>query len=333
MQEIMELLRKWSQVEYLEPGDVQKFSDFGVKVHILGPSRKMAMLGGNEQAFGEAEPGLRLTQSSAFMAAAVKTAGMELDEKPEEGVSQADINALYKISLPFDPLQSLPLEVASQPYQLPEQPTYPQKLQVSYRDFYKEFYGFDGESSEHGPAWRRINTDWLQAAESLALQQVSIINNTSLVLAIELTESGKVLLFAADAEEENWKTWEARDLSLDKLLANTVLYKVGHHGSINATDPKVLMDKMTHKDLVAIIPVDVERAEENEWQFPAKALYDLENPKEGLISQQTGGRVILNCTELCANCEPLFDKNIQWPGKISSDRSSDKLWVDYLLTF
>ena len=333
MQEIMELLRGWGQVEYLEPGDVQKLTNFGVRVHILGPSRKMAMLGGNAPAYGEGDQGLKLTQASAFMAAAIKFAGMELDEKPEEGLSQADINALYKISLPFDPLQSLPLEVACQPYPLPERPTYPQKLQASYRDFYKEFYGINGESTDQAPEWRRIDTDWLQASESLALQQVSIINNTSLVMAIELTESGKVLLFAADAEEDNWNTWEAERGNLDQLLANTVVYKVGHHGSINATDQKMLMEKMTNKELVALIPVDVKRAEDNQWEFPAKVLYDLENPTEGLLYHQTGGRIILNCGEQCADCKPLYDENLPWPGKISSDTSADQLWVDYLLAF
>jgi len=86
----------------------------------------------------------------------------------------------------------------------------------------------------------------------MALQYVSTINNTSLVMAIELVESGKVLLFVGDAEEENWSTWHNKHADLDKLLAKTVVYKVGHHGSHNATDLQKLK-KMTHKELVALI--------------------------------------------------------------------------------
>ena len=65
-------------------------------------------------------------------------------------------------------------------------------------------------------------------------------NNSSLALAIELVDSGKVLLFAADAQTGNWSSWkdvkwETPDVKTDDLLARTVLYKVGHHASHNAT--------------------------------------------------------------------------------------------------
>jgi hypothetical protein len=67
----------------------------------------------------------------------------------------------------------------------------------------------------------------------------SSTNNTSLVLAIELRESGKVLLFAADAQVGNWLAWQDLQFADGKevavtnadLLARTVFHKVGHHGS------------------------------------------------------------------------------------------------------
>ena len=43
-------------------------------------------------------------------------------------------------------------------------------------------------------------------------------------------------------------------MTLDILLKNTVLYKVGHHGSHNATLKDDGLEKMTHPDLVAMIP-------------------------------------------------------------------------------
>jgi beta-lactamase superfamily II metal-dependent hydrolase len=172
--------------------------------------------------------------------------------------------------------------------------------------------------------------------ELLALQQVSTINNTSLVFALELTESGKVLLFVGDAEEESWQTWENKNTNLNKLLANTVVYKVGHHGSINATDQEVLQNKMTHPDLVALIPVDMKRADEKNWEFPAKSLYDLSNTdvhQKGLLFKQTHGRILLNCDqEGCKDSDPCFETDNPWPGKISMDPAPEKLWVDYTLT-
>ena len=62
------------------------------------------------------------------------------------------------------------------------------------------------------------------------------------MLAIELVASGKVLLFAADAQTGNWLSWSAVKFKdgakLDDLLKRTVFYKVGHHASHNATLPE-----------------------------------------------------------------------------------------------
>lgn len=60
----------------------------------------------------------------------------------------------------------------------------------------------------------------------------SSVNNTSLVLVFELGEA--VLLFPGDAQ---WGTWElilANDRNR-RLLGRTNFYKIGHHGSHNAT--------------------------------------------------------------------------------------------------
>ena len=66
------------------------------------------------------------------------------------------------------------------------------------------------------------------------------MNNTSVILLFEV--GGKRLLFPGDAQLENWMyaLKDAKSAAANrKLLAGVDLYKVGHHGSLNAT-PKTL---------------------------------------------------------------------------------------------
>ena len=73
------------------------------------------------------------------------------------------------------------------------------------------------------------------------------MNNTSLILLFEV--GTKKLLFAGDAQIENWlyalKT-APDSAQVRELLADVALYKVGHHGSLNAT-PKTLWNLFQHK--------------------------------------------------------------------------------------
>jgi glyoxylase-like metal-dependent hydrolase (beta-lactamase superfamily II) len=129
-------------------------------------------------------------------------------------------------------------------------------------------------------AWRKIDDDWMNQAKSLALFLDQFTNNSSLVLAIELVDSGKVLLFVADAQTGNWLSWpdvkwEKEGVRTDDLLARTVFYKVGHHASHNATLVPAF-EKMTNPRLVALIPVhkkDPNITKKNGWKMPAKNLF------------------------------------------------------------
>jgi len=64
----------------------------------------------------------------------------------------------------------------------------------------------------------------------------SFLNNTSLILLFEM--NGKKFLFPGDAQLENW-SWALSQKEIKGLLKDVTLYKVGHHGSRNAT-PKDL---------------------------------------------------------------------------------------------
>lgn len=119
--------------------------------------------------------------------------------------------------------------------------------------------------------WQRIESDWLMGASDLALKLDSLTNNTSLVVAIELLDSGDVLLFAADAQVGNWLSWQDLTWTADgktvtgpDLLARTIFYKVGHHGSHNATLKAKGLEEMTRLR-VAMIPVDQDMAKKKRW--------------------------------------------------------------------
>jgi hypothetical protein len=64
----------------------------------------------------------------------------------------------------------------------------------------------------------------------------NVMNNTSVILLFEIGKSK--LLFPGDAQIENW-SFALNNAEWKNLLADVNLYKVGHHGSLNAT-PKSL---------------------------------------------------------------------------------------------
>ena len=199
--------------------------------------------------------------------------------------------------------------------------------------FASEYFGSGAKSAEERGkryGWRRIDASWLRAGESLALQMQNATNNTSLVLAFEHVKSGKVLLFAGDAQPGNWRSWKDvrfavsgssldrdRDgvVTSDDLLAATVVYKVGHHGSHNGTMKGEGLEKMTSRELVALLPTDKDQAEASGWD---------KIPKPELIErlmQRTQGRVL--STDHTAETP---DRNR--PAAQASSQRAWKAWVD-----
>jgi len=100
------------------------------------------------------------------------------------------------------------------------------------------------------------------------------------VLAFEIIATGEVLLFPGDAQIGNWESWKTvtftvpdgsghtRTVTSKDLLARTVFYKVGHHGSHNATHRAEGLELMTSPDLVSMIPVNHEMAKVKRWNMP-----------------------------------------------------------------
>ncbi|HLO40949.1 MAG TPA: MBL fold metallo-hydrolase [Phycisphaerales bacterium] len=165
-------------------------------------------------------------------------------------------------------------------------------------EYFRRSYG-----ERAGPhRWRRIDSDWTSSITQLALRMDKFTNNTSLVLAIELVGSGRVLLFPGDAQFGNWNSWDSvkfekfPQVNAEDLLRRTVLYKVGHHGSHNATLRLKGLDRMTSPDLIAMIPVDeafARRQPHGGWKMPYPALYQD-------LKSRTGGRILRSDTGLPA---------------------------------
>jgi hypothetical protein len=79
----------------------------------------------------------------------------------------------------------------------------------------------------------------------------------------------------------------AKPLPAHDLLNRTVFYKVGHHGSHNATLKAGGLELMNRPGLVAFIPLDRATATAQRWDMPAGPLF-------GALAQKTGKRVVVS---------------------------------------
>jgi hypothetical protein len=137
--------------------------------------------------------------------------------------------------------------------------------------------------NEVDQSWRRIDHDWLGVSADLAIQLDYRTNNSSLVLAFEFLDTKRVMLFVGDAQVGNWLSWKNvswanDDTTVSDLLARTIFYKVGHHGSRNATLKQRGLELMTSPDLSAFIPTNEKDALKVKWgEMPSRPiLEDLE---------------------------------------------------------
>jgi hypothetical protein len=251
----------------------------GARVYVLGPPRGEELKRSDPRAGEAYEKSLALNEETAFFAAALAA-----HEKAGELAMSLEERELERLSYPFDKAFRVKFD------------------QAKADPFFQELYygaasaaGAAGEASDKELAWRRIEADWMGASKVLALKLDSDTNNTSLALAIELVGTGKVLLFPGDAQAGSWRSWHGltwpRDGKPDDpvttvdLLKRTVLYKVGHHASHNATLRGQGLELMEHPDLVAMIPVHEEMAHKPKggspkgWDMPFPPLLNKLNEK------------------------------------------------------
>jgi hypothetical protein len=311
-------LKKPSQ-PFLSPGDVIERSWIpGVRVYVLGPPKNLDFLRTMEGAHNVDQYGFSPGHLDAWLSGLMRAAGSEtgLQAGWEE----------FTLLEPFDRVH---------------QWTEAELLNLEKSDGDRDEAGKTRSiiSSYRKEGWRRIDSTWLNTAARLALQLDNMTNNTSLVLAFELVKSGRVLLFVGDAQIGSWQswqecTWEVKDVkkqtktvSAQDLMKRTVFYKVGHHGSINATSKKDGLELMTSPDLVAAIPTDEKFARNKKgWEMPAP------NLKKVLLEKSRGRLLRADSNSKPVNGQQISQKS--WRSFLKSvdiDESAAQLYVDFTI--
>jgi len=300
-------------VSFLNPGDgplaVPRAK--GIRAYVLGPPRDEDLLVDEDPKSGEGFPD---------------------DDAPSFTFRAAASSGTGASTTPFSSRFAMSMEKELQEVQ----------------SFFSKRYGKDMEGTndvdrvevpDNAP-WRRIEQEWLYTAEQLALQLNRGINNTSLVLAFELPKSKKVLLFAADAQRGNWISWTnnqwddaGKTISVRDLLGRTVLYKVGHHGSHNATLAGTTKDEYANlswmgtgtaaKEFCAMITaVNTWAVTKNNppWRHPLPSI------REALV-RKTQGRVFQTDTPQLTKPEGV--SATVWNAFLKRCKVSNPLYFDY----
>lgn len=270
----------------------------GVHVYVLGPPRN----GELERPGHDREEGLVLGEETAFFLAALCAQGQAMDGSEKD---------LRDRCFPFE--RSLRLSVE----------------EARAHSFFRQHY-FDSETS-----WRTVESEWTGCASRLALALDRDVNDASLALAFELPD-GRVLLFPGNAQEAQWRSWqrlswpqegEPDPVTLSDLLHRTVLYKASHHGSQAGTPWEDGLARMTHPDLVVMVPVDEAGSREGHargWDFPFEPLLER-------FEEVARGRVLL--PDCCLPDRPDRISREEWKAFEDRSKCEPGLYVEVTIPF
>jgi hypothetical protein len=316
------LAARVAKPDYLEPGMVFPLHEDvpNVRVYILGPPK-------SAEAMKITNPRKKPQEGYEFALSATMD-GLAAALDPKGDAENAH---------PFDKANRIPEAVAGND------------------PFFKSHYFAPDPKRLDKPDWRRIESSWLEIAEQLALAVNDYTNNTSLAMAFEFTDTGEVMLFPGDAQIGSWLTWKElewkidaangskRKVNISDLFARTVFYKAAHHASHNGTlsglgKGHIGLEQMTSRDLVCVVPVDVQMSIEKHWDrtLPWQPLLDR-------LQQKTRGRLILTDTskpapvaedleELTKDERNRFARQFTF-GKdiITTEPKGEIDWVEYVL--
>lgn len=332
------LKAKAVSVDYVEPGEVRATpGPVSLRAYVLAPPRNLKRLFKDLPSKGADQETYLSAMSLATEAFALSLDSAARDTEPSSPFSRRHL------ALTVEEAKGLAAGRGRKKGDASHDPL---------RDLYRRYFKPSEEK-------RRIDNEWASAAGHIALKLDSDTNNGSLVLAFELGDTpgeGEVMLFAADAQVGNWLSWHDQtylaesdrtragvadnvEVTAESLLRRTVLYKVGHHASHNATLKTQGLEMMTDPGLVAMIPVVSAVSDTKKgWHMPYVPLL------EQLVAR-TQGRVLRgDCTMgmglAVQNGKIVYDVPVQvdaaFEGQVTVCRAKnpqtgddDEFWVEY----
>jgi hypothetical protein len=137
--------------------------------------------------------------------------------------------------------------------------------------------------------WFKKRLREVRAETTLAIVRMldKAMNNTSLILLFEV--GNKCILFPGDAQIENW-LFALGQKKTRALLKRVTLYKVGHHGSLNATPKSMwkLFGNRGEKKLTSLLSTldGVHGETKRKTEVPRRTLVDELKKRSKLVSTQ-----------------------------------------------
>lgn len=130
---------------------------------------------------------------------------------------------------------------------------------------------------------KKLDSIQLKNIKQLVRIMDKALNNTSVVLLFKI--GNKAILFPGDAQLENW-SYALSNQKLKDELKNVTLYKVGHHGSTNAT-PKTMWNIISKKNPLTTL---LSTKPGKHSGVPQKTLVEVLDKKSTLINTQKFGK-------------------------------------------
>ncbi|MBL8299683.1 MAG: hypothetical protein JNN30_15210 [Rhodanobacteraceae bacterium] len=299
------------RIRYLEPNltPIAPADVGNLRIYPLGPPRDTRFFG------------IRERTSEMYSAASASDAAAV--HRLQGALGRDSVCEPLDEQAPFDPSLGLSMNDALGSNLIAEDDDH-----ADLRRLIRDVYAGNGKGAgdQH---WRRIDGDWLGISADLAMQLDDRTNNSSLVLAFEFADTGRVMLFAADAQVGNWLSWQDTQWQVDgktvtgpELLSRVVYYKVGHHGSQNATLKTKGLQLMNDPDLSAFIPTNEEDAKKVKWEaMPFRGIMED-------LTQRAQKRVIRADDAWLKDDQPATHLRRSSGSLVSVQPGGDGLWVD-----
>jgi beta-lactamase superfamily II metal-dependent hydrolase len=185
-----------------------------------------------------------------------------------------------------------------------------------------------------GPRWKvdaKLSNMRLDVKEEEELQNLAELSLDDLAFALDQARNNESLvtlftfhnqhrlLFAGDAQYGNWKWWLENEQSND-ILSKINFFKIGHHGSHNAT-PKTALESMSDGEFAAMVSTQSEP-----WDSIPR------NQLMTRLSEKTRKHIVRSdWLSVEGAPRPLADAKPPSPSNMPKGFSKGDLWFDYVI--